>query len=575
MLLARIPKTRGGLDHPNWTTTTPDGRGTMLAVSPALRDRLAVLRKRQAQRTISLERLRERDAMAAVPRTTARGIVRLPFQGGLDRPAPSWRDAAAYLRDAAILAALYYGSAKLGYELRFTGPIAGIVWLPVGVAISYLSIRGLRFWPGAVVGDLLANDYSQLSLVGGVGQSFGNVAEVLVAAWLLRRLMRGGSPLQSLRGVSGMLLAIAAGTAVSAIVGPLSLLATGSLGSEHLPTVMRTWWLADASGALLVVPVALAWFAHPPPRRIHFSPRGAVLMLAVVTAAAWFSTRGSRSLDDLIFPVLIVTALRFGSRGASVAVAITASFAIWETTHNRGPFSYTSITHSVLTTQLFIAVSAISALLLVGLVLEREIAVERLLTARLDVVRAGYLERHRIERELHDGVQQRMLALLALLVTARHEAAPDVRRALTRAEGEVRTAMTELRELAAGTFPPVLTEAGLARAVEEMAADAEVDIELTELPPGRFDVAAEAAAYSVVAEALSSARTHGHAALVRIAIAAADGGLHISVSDDGRGGDQSSELAELRERIRSFGGTFDVSSPPEGGTRYDAVIPTE
>jgi signal transduction histidine kinase len=426
-----------------------------------------------------------------------------------------------------------------------------------------------------VVGDLLANDYSTLTLGGAVGQSLGNLAEVVLAAWLLRRILRTGSPLRSLTGVAGMLTAIALGTAVSAIVGPMSLLASGTLGWDHILSVMRTWWLADASGALVVVPLALAWFGYPALPRLRFNWREAILMLGLVTVAAWLSTRHTNAVDYLVFPVLIVVALRFGSRGASAAVVIIAAFAIRATTHDRGSFEPTSITHSVLTTQMLIAVSAISALVLVALAAEREVAVERLLTARLDVVRAGYLERHRIERELHDGVQQRMLALLAMLVTARREPEPEVRETLRRAEGEVRTAMTELRELASGTFPAVLTEAGLARAVEEMAADSTVDIELTELPAGRYDVAAEAAAYSVVAEAVSSARTHGHAALVRIAIAAADGGLHVSVLDDGSGGTQSSDLAELRERIQSFGGTFDVSRPPEGGTRVDAVIPTE
>jgi signal transduction histidine kinase len=513
--------------------------------------------------------------MAAVPQTTARGIVRVLVERGIAQPAPSWRETAAYLRDAAILAALYYGSAQIGYELRFTGPIAGIVWLPVGVAISYLTLRGLRYWPGAVVGDLLANDYSTLTHGGAVGQSLGNLAEVLVAAWLLRRITRTGSPLRSLAGVAGMLSAIALGTAVSALVGPMSLLASGTLSWGHLPSVMRTWWLADLTGALLVVPLALAWFGYPALPRLRLHVPEAALMLVLVTVAAWLSTRASNAVDYLVFPVLIVVALRFGSRGASVAVVIVAAFAIRTTTHNRGSFSPASITHSVLTTQMLIAVSAISALVLVALVAEREVAVERLLIARLDVVRAGYLERHHIERELHDGVQQRMLALLAMLVTARHETEPDVRHTLRRAEGEVRTAMTELRELASGTFPAVLTEAGLARAVEEMAADATVAIELGELPAGRYDVAAEAAAYSVVVEAVSSARTHGSAALVRIAIAAADGGLHVSVADDGPGASHSSGFAELRERIQSFGGTFDVSSPSEGGTRVDAVIPTE
>src|SRR5690348_10854524 len=77
----------------------------------------------------------------------------------------------------AALAGLYYGSAKLGYTLKFTGPVAAIVWLPVGVGTSFLCLFGLRFWPGLVIGDLLANEYSAVPLGSALGQTCGNVLE--------------------------------------------------------------------------------------------------------------------------------------------------------------------------------------------------------------------------------------------------------------------------------------------------------------------------------------------------------------------------------------------------------------
>ena len=98
------------------------------------------------------------------------------------------------------LAGAYYGAAKVGYELEFAGPVAAIVWLPAGVAIAVLCLGGLRFWPGVLVGDLLANDYSALPLGSALGQTTGNMLEVLVAALLIRRLVARGSPLDSLGG---------------------------------------------------------------------------------------------------------------------------------------------------------------------------------------------------------------------------------------------------------------------------------------------------------------------------------------------------------------------------------------
>ena len=122
----------------------------------------------------------------------------------------------------AALAGLYYATAKTGYLLEFAGPVAAIVWLPVGVGIAFLYLGGLRFWPGVLIGDLLANNYSALPLGSALGQTCGNMLEVVLATVLLRRLVRRGWPLDTVRGVGSIVLAIAAGAAISATVGSLS-----------------------------------------------------------------------------------------------------------------------------------------------------------------------------------------------------------------------------------------------------------------------------------------------------------------------------------------------------------------
>src|SRR6478735_8928755 len=123
-------------------------------------------------------------------------VAAAPVEAAAERSPLSSVSAATrgpFVLKAAALVALYYGSAKLGYEFNFAGPVAAIIWLPVGVAIAFLSVFGLAFWP----------------------------------AVLLRRLMRRGSPLASIGGVTEMLVAIAAGTMISAIVGPISLTIAG------------------------------------------------------------------------------------------------------------------------------------------------------------------------------------------------------------------------------------------------------------------------------------------------------------------------------------------------------------
>src|SRR5262249_18749805 len=102
---------------------------------------------------------------------------------------------ASYFLGIACLVGIYYAAAHLGYALGFSGPVAAIVWLPVGVGISALYLGGLQFWPGVVIGDLLVNNYSTLPLGSALGQSCGNLLEVLVAVVLLRQLCPEGSPL--------------------------------------------------------------------------------------------------------------------------------------------------------------------------------------------------------------------------------------------------------------------------------------------------------------------------------------------------------------------------------------------
>src|SRR3954471_16834127 len=244
----------------------------------------------------------------------------------------------------AALPAVYYASAKIGYALEFAGPVAAIVWLPVGVAIAFLYLGGMQLWPGVVIGDLLANDYGALPVGSALGQTAGNLLEVLVAVLLMRRLVGRGSPLSSVPARAGMVAALAAGTAVSATVGTVSLRLGGVVSADEWAHVWRTWWLGDVSGALTVLPLAVAWFRADE----HGGWRGgrveAALVLVAVVVLTEIAFRTGAGLTYLVFPALIWAALRFGQRGATVAVAVAAGLTVWDTSHYDGPFSFDSIT---------------------------------------------------------------------------------------------------------------------------------------------------------------------------------------------------------------------------------------
>jgi len=486
---------------------------------------------------------------------------------------------ARYAAGVLGLAGLYYAGAKTGYLLEFSGPVAAIVWLPVGVGIAFLYLGGTAYWPGLVIGDLLANDYSVLPLGSALGQTCGNVLEVLIATLLLRRLVRHGSPLASVRGVGAIAVSITAGAAVSATVGATSLLSGSVIDFGDVTTVWRTWLLGDASGALIVVPLALAWYAPLPKgwTRARWVEAGALLL--GVVALADFASRSTTPIAYVVFPMLTWAALRFGQRGATLAVAITAVFTVWNVTHYAGPFHFTSVTRSVLATQLFIAVAALTTLSLAAAVAERERFAMRLAASRLRLISASDNARRRIEHDLHDGAQLRLTWLAQRLHDAAATAEREPVRAgelLGEAEGELQLAIDELRELAHGIHPAVLVDLGLAEALKSLALRSSIPVKLVELPSGRLDSAAETVGYYVVAEAIANAQKYSGASRIDVRASATRGVLRLEIADDGVGGaaEQSgSGLEGLRDRAEASGGTLELVSPPVGGTRITAEIP--
>ena len=480
--------------------------------------------------------------------------------------------------EVGLLAALYYGSAKLGYTLGFSGPVAAIVWLPVGVGIAYLYLRGLEFWPGILLGDLLANDYVKLPLGSALAQTVGNVLEVVLAAYLLRRAARSGYLLARLDGLVLLLLPLAAATMVSATIGTFASFVGGVVSGDAFAQVWRTWWLGDACGALVVVPFVIAW--SRPWRRIsdkHLAE--AVLMLATTGALTAVALSSPKALEYLAFPGLIWAGLRFGQRGATLAVLLVTGLAVWHAADRSGPFHFHSITHTVLSTQLFIAVATVSTLCVAAVVSERERFAARLEESRTDALRAADGERRRLERDLHDGAQQRLVALLIRLRLAEERAeytSEGTAAMLAATEEELETALDELRELSHGMHPAVLIDLGLATAIRSVAARSGQRIHLVELPAGPVSEAVGRTAYYVFLEAVTNAQKYAPDAVVNVRVHTTQHRLMIAVSDDGPGGATESRgggLAGLRERVELAGGMFRVQSARRAGTTVTAVLP--
>lgn len=222
-------------------------------------------------------------------------------------------------------------------------------------------------------------------------------------------------------------------------------------------------------------------------------------------------------------------------------------------------------------------------MLMLGSSREEELSerVEVLTESRSAVMRAMHLERRRIERDLHDGVQQELVNLAMDLGRARDRMDTDpegAREIIARAHEESKEVLTEMRELVRGIHPAVLTDRGLDAAISAIAGrmqiPVEVDVELSRRQPEEV----EGTAYFVVSESLTNITKHSAATRARVHIAMRAGWLRITVTDNGRGGadpEQGTGMKGLRERIAALEGTFEFDSPVGEGTRIIVEIPCE
>jgi signal transduction histidine kinase len=198
--------------------------------------------------------------------------------------------------------------------------------------------------------------------------------------------------------------------------------------------------------------------------------------------------------------------------------------------------------------------------------------------SRARIIAAADAERRRLERDLHDGAQQRLVALSMQLGLAKRRLAKgeEVGDLVATADQEARAAIEELRDLARGLHPAVLTDRGLAPALQDVANRSAVPVELGELPGERLPGPVEAAAYFTVSEALTNVAKYAQATSVHVEVTPRDGALAITVTDDGIGGADpagGSGLRGLVDRLGALGGELEVESPPGSGTTLRAWIP--
>jgi signal transduction histidine kinase len=471
------------------------------------------------------------------------------------------------------------------------------IWPPAGLGIAALYLWGTRWWPGVFAGEILVNgellhDDTALPLGSLVGQQAGNMAEIVVGAVLLRRLIGPRAALDRAEQVGGMLIALGIATAISATVGTASMLAGGVIDESEAATFWRTWWLGDTSGGLVVLPFLLVWAPNPGAawRRIRTWEGG--LLVVVVALIGVTAVSSDEQVTYMVFPALIWAAFRFGPPGATLAIAIAAGVAIGFTANDVGPFSQQPIDHKTLSTQLYIFVAALTTLFLGAVISERERSGAELAETKRHEGERAVEERHRIARDLHDSVSQALFSMTlhtraaqrlvkgdGASLSAQLGASLDAIGELTRsAQAEMRSLIFELGSSAVedGLVTSLTRHAsGLAKRHGLLISVQGSEDGLTLAPTSQTQL------FGIGREALTNVVRHAGARKAWVRIESGPEGVVIEIGDDGCGFDPKLRqpghfgLDSMQSRADELGGVLTISSAPGHGTVVRVEVPAE
>ncbi len=488
----------------------------------------------------------------------------------------------------------YWTLGQLGSLVQYTGAIE-VAWLPVGFAAGMLYLGDLRWFVGGMVGDfLIGNSFSVVFPLH--AQDFvttvGNTIEFTLAAYLMRRWLGRRNALERPADVGLLFVAIGIGTAVSAVIGTLALVQWGGIPWSEVPVSIRTWWLGDTSGGLLLAPLLIAWGASPwrPNLRARQVMQALVILGGVVgLSIAIFSSH--HPLTYLVFPALVLAAVYLGQRGATVALVLAYLVAVGMTAANAGPFVETSINDEALSTQLYILVATVTTLTLGAAVsARRHAAVELAESRRREVERAGE-ERQRIARDLHDSVSQTLFSLGLHAGIAKHEVTCvdlEIGSGLPAAIDEVaqlaRGALLEMRASIFDLRGTALAEQGLVAALAAHGAALAVrhDVQvIVNGPSERLPLVPEVEEllFRIGKEAITNAVKHAGSSTVAVTVAVGDAMVGLLIRDEGVGFDPRRSydghlgLELMRSRAAEAGGSLVIDSARGAGTTLRAQVP--
>ncbi|WP_271596304.1 MASE1 domain-containing protein [Bradyrhizobium sp. CCBAU 25360] len=399
----------------------------------------------------------------------------------------------SYAGDLVAIGAIYFALAKGGLALASIHPSATPIWPPTGVALAAALLRGYRIWPAIFAAAMVANATTAGSVATSIAIATGNSLEAVVGAYLINRWSGGCNTFSTPNSVARFaLICVVIATPLSASIGLTSLATVGYIEPKNLADAWITWWLGDATGALVIVPVIVLWAAGPhyAISRNEFLETVGVLATAAVVGLIAFSplieqTPGRDPLGFLAILPMLWAALRRGPRDTATVALVLAGTTIWGTLMGGGPFTNGNVNSSFLLVLMFLISITVPSLLLSADVEVRKKAEEGLRRAQIE------LERRVAERtqelELANAAKSRFLAMashdlrqplhaLGLFIAQLRTPLSSVERTKTiervdaarKEMDEMFNSLLDISRLDAGMLTPKITELPIAHLLQKL-----------------------------------------------------------------------------------------------------------
>jgi putative nucleotidyltransferase with HDIG domain len=324
-----------------------------------------------------------------------------------------------------VLGGIYFAAAKLGLKLAYYHPSATPVWPPTGIALASLLLLGYGVWPGIFLGAFLVNLTTAGTVWTSLGIATGNTLEGLVGAYLVNRYANGSNAFHRPQDIFKFaFFSAVVSTIVSATIGPTSLALGGFAAWADYRQIWLTWWLGDATGALIVAPLIVLWSKNPCLSWNRQETLERALFLLTLLAVCGIVFGGVFPFAYLTVPFLVWAAFRFYQRETATVIAVLSGIAVWGTVARLGPFVGASANESLLLMQAFMGITVLVALPLTSVVTERADAIRRVRHLHLQVEAQNVVLEERVRertRELEEAHVE-MLDRLAMAAEFRDDA---------------------------------------------------------------------------------------------------------------------------------------------------------